>query len=212
MGSKIYVVRHAESVHNVTKDFSILDPSLTELGFKQASEVVSTFPDPSLVAVVVTSPLRRALETTLTAFQHVLDKRYFNEKFKGGVENGAELIIDPDLQERSDLPCDTGSSDERLQELFPQLNFEGLGQWQAKQGLFAADDTAVEARAIRARKRLGILSEQFEGKEKKNIVVVTHGVFMKFLTTDAEIDLPKAGWQVYNVEATEGSYGLHPAT
>lgn len=30
--------------------------------------------------------------------------------------------------------------------------------------------------------------------------VVTHGVFMKYLSGDPEIDLPKAGWESYRIE------------
>lgn len=38
------------------------------------------------------------------------------------------------------------------------------------------------------------------GFERKAVVVVTHGVFMKFLAEDESIDLPKAGWEACTVE------------
>ena len=50
------------------------------------------------------------------------------------------------------------------------------------------------------RKSLFETAKRLENKEQKDIVVVTHGVFMKFLTGDQEIDLPKAGWRVYTIE------------
>jgi len=65
----------------------------------------------------------------------------------------------------------------------------------------------VTARAADVRKRLwGIVNglERSEADEKKDVVVVTHGVFMKFLSQDETIDLPKAGWKAYRVEAGEG--------
>jgi len=200
--STIYLVRHAESEHNVTKDFSTRDPGLTELGFTQASALAtdSVFPALSSVGVIVSSPLRRTIETTLAGFRDIIE---------GG---GAKLILDPDLQERSELPCDTGSSVGELTERFPGLDFSELERgdgdgWFAKKGRYTGDDDAVTARAADVRKRLwGIVNglERSEADEKKDVVVVTHGVFMKFLSQDETIDLPKAGWKAYRVEAGEG--------
>lgn len=200
MTSHIYLVRHAESEHNVSKDFSKLDPPLTTLGIQQATQLVQTFPRSSEIGIILSSPLQRTLQTTLAAFSHVLDKRYFDPLSGKGVENGVKLVLDPDLQERSALPCDTGSSRDVLEAAFPNLDFEGLGpSWPSKDGIYAADDTAVEARARRVRTRLAEISTGLEGKSRKNVVVVTHGAFMKFLSGEPEIDLPKAGWKSYTV-------------
>jgi len=123
--STIYLVRHAESEHNVTKDFSTRDPGLTELGFTQASALAtdSVFPALSSVGVIVSSPLRRTIETTLAGFRDIIE---------GG---GAKLILDPDLQERSELPCDTGSSVGELTERFPGLDFSELERGDGMGGL-----------------------------------------------------------------------------
>lgn len=199
MASKIYLVRHAESEHNVSKDFSQLDPALTPLGLQQAAELGETFPYSSQVATILTSPLRRAIQTTLSAFPHILDKQYFEPGSKKGVENGAKLVVDADLQERSALPCDTGSDRAVLEDSFPGLNFQQLEQdWQVKEGINSEIDEAVKERARRVRGRLAGLSSQLEG-ERKDILVVTHGVFMKFLTEDWQIDLPKAGWKEFAI-------------
>ena len=40
--------------------------------------------------------------------------------------------------------------------------------------------------------------------ERRDIVVVTHGVFMKYLSGDPAIDLPKAGWKSSTIEEGEG--------
>jgi broad specificity phosphatase PhoE len=121
MGSKIFIVRHAESEHNVSKDFSELDPSLTTLGFRQAHQLSQTLPNPRSIAIVLSSPLRRAIQTTLAGFSEILDKRYFPNDPMQGADNGAILLLDADLQERSDLPCDTGSSKDVLRKAFPGL-------------------------------------------------------------------------------------------
>jgi broad specificity phosphatase PhoE len=204
MASTIYLVRHAESEHNVSKDFSHLDPPLTALGQTQAAQLVHTLPHPERIAVIFSSPLRRAIQTSLAGFPHVLDKRYYDPSSESGVQNGVELTLVPDLQERSDLPCDTGSDRTALEKEFLNLGLVGLSEgWQVKTGLYAADDESVTLRAGRVRKKLGQLSAALSGNERRDIVVVTHGVFMKFLSGEADIDLPKAGWRSYTISNDE---------
>jgi len=204
MASKptIYLLRHAESAHNVSKDFNLRDPGLTELGFTQAAAIAHTFPAISSIGVILSSPLTRTIETTLAGFGTVLsDERSPNNPNKTA-EGNAKLILDPDLQERSDLPCDTGSDISVLEAKFPGLDYRQLGEgWYAKTGSYAADDGAVAARAERFRKKLLSLAKEVGANgSEKSIVVVTHGVFMKFLAEDEGIDLPKAGWKAYTVE------------
>ncbi|KAK4119414.1 phosphoglycerate mutase-like protein [Parathielavia appendiculata] len=201
----IYLLRHAESTHNVSKDFNHRDPGLTEAGFAQAAALASTFPALSSISVILSSPLTRTIETTLTGFSTIL--------FSEDSPNSAKLILDPDLQERSDLPCDTGSDVSVLEARFPGLDYSLLGEgWHAKTGAYAADDEAVAARAERVRRQLLGLAKQLEASssEEKAVVVVTHGVFMKFLAEDESIDLPKAGWRAYTVEESIGRAVLRP--
>ncbi|KAM0584289.1 hypothetical protein ACHAP6_007483 [Verticillium nonalfalfae] len=202
MSSVIYLVRHAESEHNISKDFTQRDPPLTAAGLAQASALIETFPHTASIAVVLTSPLTRTLQTTTTAFPQVFSKD------TGG---GAQLIIDPDLQERSDLPCDTGSGRVTLDKAFAGLDFGGLeDEWFVKEGVYAADDISVAKRAQRFRDKLRdiIISlktdreEAVEGR-RRNVVVVTHGVFMKSLAEDEAMDLPKAGWKAFRIGSRE---------
>ncbi|PVH93781.1 phosphoglycerate mutase-like protein [Periconia macrospinosa] len=200
MASIIYLVRHAESEHNVSKDFSHLDPPLTTLGHTQASQIVESVPHPERIAVILTSPLRRAIQTSLAGFPHVLDKKYYDISLGLGVENGVELTLEPDLQERSALPCDTGSEHPVLKKEFLNLDLDSLSEgWQVKEGKYAADDDSVTLRAGRVRKKLEQLNSALRGNERRDIVVVTHGVFMKFLSGEPNIDLPKAGWRSYTI-------------
>ncbi|CRG91222.1 hypothetical protein PISL3812_08270 [Talaromyces islandicus] len=205
--SQIYLVRHAESEHNVSKDYSNIDPPLTTLGIQQSTQLIKTFPHSSTVAVILSSPLRRALQTTLAAFPHILDKRYFDPASGHGIVDGAMLIVDPDLQERSALPCDTGSSRDVLEAAFPNVDFSSLGvsNWPSKNGDFSADDTTVKHRARRVRSRLEEITSQLKSEERADVIVVTHGVFMKFLTEDPDIDLAKAGWKDYLIAKDNGT-------
>jgi broad specificity phosphatase PhoE len=99
------------------------------------------------------------------------------------VEGGITLIVDPDLQEWSELPCDTGSDRIDLQKTFPGVDFSVLSpDWHSKTGPNSTDDRAVEERAKKVRQRLAKIATELGDKEKRDIVVVTHGVFMKFLS------------------------------
>lgn len=211
MASKVHLVRHAESVHNVTHDFSQLDPELTPLGLQQATGLGQLFASAPQVGVIITSPLKRAVQTTLTAFPHILDKRYFDPESGHGVENGAVLFLDPDLQERSALPCDTGSPTGVLEAAFPRLGFQDLAEgWQVKEDLYSPADEAVEERARRVRSRIAAICEDLQHQGRTDVVVVTHGVFMRFLLGDPGIDLPKAGWKSYAVGTHSSDVVLSP--
>ncbi|SCO92503.1 uncharacterized protein FRV6_16631 [Fusarium oxysporum] len=214
MSHLVYLVRHAESEHNVSKDFSQRDPPLTSLGLSQASALADTFPHPGSITIIFTSPLTRTLQTTLAGFSHILSKQYLKNN---GSEEGARLIIDQDLQERSDFPCDTGSKRSALEIAFPLLDFSVLAEdWYTKDGPHSANDSAVAARAKRFRERLRDTVQDIHGSEDlanmpKNVVVVTHGVFMKYLCGDMTIDLPKAGWRTFAIaNGVDGEAVLNP--
>lgn len=204
MAAQIHLVRHAESVHNVTKDFAPLDPPLTELGIGQATKLADTFMPGQGIAVVYTSPLRRAIQTTLSAFTNVLDKKYYSSSSNGGVENGAQLVVDPYLQESSSLGCDTGSTRESLSTEFPHLDLSDLGdQWPSKDGIFSSKQETVGKRAQLFRTRLAKTTAALQGKDKRDVAIVTHGVFMKVLSGESSIDLPKAGYKSFNLQKDE---------
>jgi broad specificity phosphatase PhoE len=145
--SQIYLVRHAESAHNISKDFSRPDPPLTPLGLEQAAKLEQTFPHSAHIGLVITSPLKRAIQTALSGFSHILDKRYYDSSSKLGVEGGAELIIDPGLQERSALPCDTGSDQDVLSEIFPRV--ESLTAADARHASKSTDRAGKKARTTK---------------------------------------------------------------
>lgn len=216
MAGRIHLVRHAESLHNVDKNFSRLDPGLTSLGKQQAASLSDTFPHSNDVGTVISSPLTRTIQTTLLAFPKVLDKRYYEKGVREdkGIEGGAELVLDPLLQERSAEGCDTGSELKVLEGEFPSLDFSSLPDgWTSKEGVCAVDDEAVESRASTVREGLRerVAKLKTERGERKDVVVVTHGVFMKFLSGDKEIDLPKGGWKTFEVwEDGEGRAVLVP--
>lgn len=124
----------------------------------------------------------------------ILDKQYFDESSGQGIDGGAELSVDPDLQERSDLSCDNGSSILGISKVFSGLSFDDLGEeWLKKSGRYALDDDAVREHVKRMRKTLFETAEGLDNGNRKDIVVVTHGVFMKFFYSRRGYR-PAKGW------------------
>lgn len=95
-----------------------------------------------------------------------------------------KIIALPEIQETSDLPCDTGSDIEVLRNVFAGENVD-FGKvergWEGKRGRWAATSEAIERRAREARVWLRERGRCGEGEEG-DVVVVTHGGFLHFLT------------------------------
>lgn len=166
MPATIHLIRHAQGYHNLSvSNHDMPDPSLTPLGVDQCRNLAVNFPHHSKISLLVASPIRRTLYTALHAFPSELEK-------------GMKVIALPELQETSDLPCDTGSDIDILRDEFKDKPVDlGLVEkgWDSKKGRWAATSTAIEKRARTARVWL-------RAREEEDIVVVTHGGFLHFLT------------------------------
>jgi len=168
----IYLTRHAQAEHNVEEDYSIPDAPLTTLGRHQAEELYSETTDLQQSAdLLVSSPLKRTLQTTVIAFRGLRSRLESQDPPK-------PLILLSRLQEANDFPCDTGSSRSQLEQIeeFNGIDFSLLeDDWNSKKGEFAADPKTVAARAHWVRKWLRERPEQ-------NIVVVAHGDILRRIT------------------------------
>lgn len=168
MPPTIHCVRHAQGFHNLSiANHALHDPRLTPLGEEQCRHLQADFPYHKDVDLVVASPLKRTINTALLSFEHDIKTK------------GLKVIGLPELQETSDLPCDTGSSPEELKKEFHgkpvDLHLVKHG-WDSKQGKFAPSTDAIKARARDARKWL-------MSRPEKNIVVVTHGMHVPYSYT-----------------------------
>lgn len=86
----------------------------------------------------------------------------------------------PELQETSNLPCDTGSSREVLEREFEDkpVDFSLVhDDWNSNEGKFLPHAVAVEKRAEEVRQWL-------KARPEKEIVIVTHGGFLHYFTGD----------------------------
>ncbi|KAL2069493.1 hypothetical protein VTL71DRAFT_14172 [Oculimacula yallundae] len=178
----IHCVRHAQGFHNLSlENHTIPDPLLTPHGKSQCQTLSQNFPSPEKITHLVSSPLRRTLYTTLLSFPTV-------------VSRGVKIIALPELQETSNLPCDTGSSVDALQAEFAEgeyagtvdLSHVGTG-WNSKQGKWSPAASHIENRARAARLFLRDLAERSlasNPEQDVNIVVVTHGGYLHYFTED----------------------------
>ena len=97
-----------QGVHNLcTANHVIHDPLLTDLGHEQCAKLRESFPHHDKIDLVTASPLRRTIYTALESFEPVFQAR-----------PDMKLIGLPDVQETSDVPCDTGSAPQALREEF----------------------------------------------------------------------------------------------
>lgn len=143
------------------------DPLLTPKGVEECQQLSERFPNHDSIGLLVASPLRRTLYTALLSFIPE-------------VERGIQVIALPELQEISDLPSDTGSDAEPLKlemkgkPVDLSLVHEG---WNNKLGKWDPTEEAIEARVKEARQWL-------KSRPEKEIVVVTHGGLLHYLTED----------------------------
>ncbi|KAI9738748.1 MAG: hypothetical protein M1834_008255 [Cirrosporium novae-zelandiae] len=178
MGPTIHLVRHAQGWHNLeagVRDddpFSLPDPDLTPEGESQCLTLMSEFPYHSRISLLVASPIRRTIYTALLGFSPE-------------IKRGMRILTLPEAQETSDLPCDTGSDPEVLLKEFKDkpvdLELVEPG-WNSKKGKWAPTKEALEERAKWVRKWLQAKTSGLD--EDTDVVMVTHGGFLHYLTED----------------------------
>jgi broad specificity phosphatase PhoE len=201
-------MRAAEDGCPLDQGLQIQDSSLTKEGIAAAEAAGASFPRPDTIGLIISSPTPRAVQTALTAFPHILDRRYYDATSRKGVESGVDLLISPLLQPVSVQPRDTNSSIQAVKELMPKNSFNYRtagedGDWVLRTGLYTVDDEAVAARAATFRDRAGGSLTLFADLTRKNLVVLTHGSSMKALVQDEDYSLSGAGLAEVEVIETQ---------
>ncbi|KAJ2975270.1 hypothetical protein NUW58_g8407 [Xylaria curta] len=173
MAPVIDVIRHAESIHNITRNVSLRDPNLTSEGESQAFQLGCSYAYMRRISHIVASPMTRTIRTAIIAFEEILAE-------------GKRVILLPELQETGANPSNTGQPPEDLEETFqPYVDISVLdNKWFHKVpgSKYLPDVALVEARARQARIFLRELAQY--GPDDAHIVVVSHGGFLHFLTED----------------------------
>ncbi|KNG90675.1 hypothetical protein ANOM_001118 [Aspergillus nomiae NRRL 13137] len=181
MPPRIHLVRHAEGLHNVGREYwDLTDPPLTDKGGEQCRQLRDRFAFHSEVELIVSSPLCRAISSAAISFGPVFEN-----------QPSQNLILLPDLQEISDFPCDIGSEPEELMRKTANINipidFSFVeSSWNSKNGRYGPSIPAIQDRAQAVRRWL-------ESRPEREIVVVSHGAFLHFLTEDWEDSFVEEG-------------------
>ncbi|KAI0405106.1 phosphoglycerate mutase-like protein [Xylaria palmicola] len=188
MAPVIHLVRHAQGYHNLSVENQWLrDPDLTELGKQQCEALSKVFPHHDKITHLVASPIRRTLFTCQLAFAPA-------------VAAGRRIVALPDAQEVSLYPCDVGSDVGPLRDEFGDLvDFRLVaGDWNRKtpDSRYYPDPRKLEARARSARLWLRDLVRD-AGDDDAQVVLVTHGGILHFMTEDwSGIDPGRGtGWE-----------------
>ncbi|PLN81393.1 histidine phosphatase superfamily [Aspergillus taichungensis] len=201
MPPTIHCIRHGQGFHNVGAGcYTIPDPRLTPAGESQCESLrKGAFFDQSKISLVVSSPMRRTLQTASLIFQTALTSTRKSQR----------IIALPDAQETTTDPSDIGSDPDMLRLIVKKENWpvdlslvhDGWNHKKAGSRYSPSND-AIRARArdaqlfLRAKLRELVAS----GDDDAELVLVTHGGFLHYLTDDWEDSYHHSGTGWYNCE------------
>ena len=172
MTRTIHCIRHGQSTFNAQYDLEPRDPlhfdaALSDLGHRQVAEASAQVRDVSY-DLIVTSPLTRAIQTTLGLF--------------GNHPAASRIRVEGLHRERLENSCDVGRAPTLLSQEFPGLAFDHLEDvWWHKDGDpdergFVVEPVPVlEARVARFRQWLA-------ARPERRIAVIGHHTFFLHLT------------------------------
>ncbi|KAF2142185.1 uncharacterized protein K452DRAFT_287404 [Aplosporella prunicola CBS 121167] len=209
MPPTLILIRHAEALHNVNREYHIPDPELSLLGLQQCKDLRDHLrqhlPLADEAELVVVSPMRRTLQTALGGLDWLIKK-------------GVRVRVDALWQENSDKPCDTGSPIPKLQQEFTQVDFSDLDatypeKRSPKDNIYRFTRSAVVARGQSA------LASLYDRPEKV-IIVVSHSGFLRcavsgrrYANADYRVfefveKYSRGQYELKERESTEGSGGM----
>lgn len=144
-----------------------------------------SFPYHKNISLVISSPFRRTLYTAIHAFESSLTNGHCQPR----------IIALPEIQEASNLPCDRGSDVDKLRDEMEKnrvpvdLSLVEEG-WNVKtaDSKWAPSSEALSRRAREARRyvRDQMVELLKRGEKDPEVVVVSHGGFLHYLTEDWE--------------------------
>ncbi|KAG2267745.1 hypothetical protein Bca52824_062300 [Brassica carinata] len=179
----LHLVRHAQGIHNVAIEKGelprlsgeLLDACLSPTGVQQVAERRKEITESGLlntVQLVITSPLRRAMQTSVGIFRGREDMNQSDIFQK--VKNSPPILALEICRERMGLyPCDKRESIGTHRTYFSEIDFSMIESdedvlWQAER----EDMEEVSARGLHFLKWLWERPEE-------DIAVVSHGIFLQ---------------------------------
>jgi broad specificity phosphatase PhoE len=182
----VHFIRHAEGYHNSENNENIPDPDLTPKGKEQCKHLSTIFPYFDRIDLVCASPIRRACQTALISMEPYL-------------QSGKHKILAlPLAQEATDKPANTPSDIGVLQKEFGDVVdfhrcMDTYVDYNTKKGRWAPDGDSLKTRALELRRFL-------RDRDEQEIVVVSHGDFLHYVSGDLNEDGSQAGGWWTNTE------------
>ena len=205
-----FIMRHAQGEHNV-HSIDIPDASLTPLGFRQATsagrKVRELFSTPATttttdrcastihgpVDLIVSSPLRRTIQTALNAFPVA-------SLHDQSVVRRNKILLLPELQELHDKPCDIGVEvSDMSEQYFTAEEMQLLNTTLVKPGWYVKgpahdDEVRAAARGAALQQRLvDLLLRPENANVSRVVLVVHHGIMRHWLWGGSSHPLRHAG-------------------
>ncbi|KAL1840790.1 hypothetical protein VTJ49DRAFT_7745 [Mycothermus thermophilus] len=198
MPPTLVLIRHAQAHHNVDRKYhSMPDPELTETGIQECLELrehlKATLPADRKIELIVVSPMRRTIQTCLTALDWL-------------IEAGVPVIPDARWQETQAKPCDTGSPVSVLTTEFPTIDFSSLDPVYPDKTSPAGAAYRWSKPAILARGQ-SALADLYQRSEDV-IAVVSHSGFMR--TAVAGRWFQNADYRIFDFEDRTGKDESEP--
>ena len=172
MPKTIHCIRHGQSTFNAAWETEQTDPlhfdaPLSELGHRQVREAAALVRDVDY-DLIVTSPLTRAIQTTLGLF--------------GDHPSAPTIRVECLHREHLGNSCDQGRPPALLRREFPHLSFDHLEEvWWHRDGeadhrglVVEPDETLLE--------RVSLFRSWLADRPERLIAVVGHGMFFYHLT------------------------------
>jgi broad specificity phosphatase PhoE len=171
---------------------NIPDAPLSQRGWYEAQELGTRFikVKSNVVCAIISSPLRRAIQTTLAAFPRVLNSALSPEA--GG--QVVHLVLDANLQEISDYPANTGSSLIKLETEFPEIAPQ-IRQLDPKWYIKSGSNSPLLKGIIL--EELNRISESLSTAEEPDIIVVTHQGIISLIVPN--VDIPMGQWHSFRL-------------
>jgi broad specificity phosphatase PhoE len=169
---KILCIRHGQSAYNAAFEETGIDPilpdaRLTPKGEAQVLAARETMRDVP-IDLVITSPLTRALQTTMGIF--------------AGHPSNPRFIVEALHRERAESSCDIGRAPALLLAEYPTMDFGHLPDvwWHA---LGEPDSRGIIVEPLETMmERLSLFRKFLAARPERNIAVVGHGTFFHHLT------------------------------
>ncbi|KAK7942583.1 uncharacterized protein PG986_011696 [Apiospora aurea] len=179
MPATIWLVRHAQAEHNVSDNWDLFDPELTELGKQQARGFYVKYAQQMVgkVVAIYASPSIRTVETARLCFA-------------GPVSDGKRIVLEPDLMELTPelrYACNVPRDQRSLQAIYrDQISLANLAtdeyMSREKGTRYAEEKPAWGLRTAAARDRLFRIADALTDDEI--IAVVSHYHTLKMLVAD----------------------------